>query len=136
MSFTNIDLSTLFNGKAFDVKALVDAQNRNIETLVQVGKVLAATSQNLVKRQVELTQANLKESAENAKIVMSVKDLEASITLQAELAKAAADKANAQVRELSEIASQGGNEAFSLITKRAKESAAELSALTGLKAAA
>jgi phasin family protein len=136
MSFTNIDLTTLFNGKAFDIKALVDAQNRNIETLVQVGKVLVTTSQNLVKRQVELAQANLQESAENAKIVMSIKDLQASITLQAELAKSVADKANAQVRELSEIASQGSNEALSLITERAKASAAEFTALTGIKAAA
>ena len=136
MSVNNIDFTKFFSGKAFDVKALNDTFTRNYETFVAVSKILTNTSQTLVKRQVELAQANLAESAENAKIVLSTKDLAASFSLQAELAKSVADKANAQVRELSAIASQGGNEVFALVSKRAKESAAELGALTGVKAAA
>ncbi|UEM19951.1 phasin family protein [Skermanella mucosa] len=137
MSQNNFDFGKLFNGQIpnVDVKALIDAQNRNFEAMVKVGRIFADTAQSLIKRQVEIAEANLKDSAESAKAVLAVKDLPATLNMQAELAKTTADKVSAQVRELSEIAAKGGREAYSVISSRTQESVAELKALTVSKAA-
>jgi phasin family protein len=137
MSQRDFDFGKLFTAKipGIDIKSMIDAQNRNIEALLKVGKIVVDTSQSLMRRQVEIAQANLKDSAEQAKAVLAVKDISTSLSLQADLAKATAEKVGAQVRELSEIATKGGREAFSIISTRTEESVAELKSLTLPKAA-
>jgi phasin family protein len=136
MSQNNFDFTKLFPVKlpTVDVKALMEAQNRNVDAFMKASKILAETAQTLVKRQVEITQANLQQNAEVAKSALSTKDLQASLVQQLDFAKTSTEKASAQVRELSDIATKGGNEALEILRKRAEEGVAEISALT--KAAA
>ncbi len=100
---------------------LLAAQKANIETLFGLTQKAFEGVEKLVELNVQATKAALTDTASNAQAIMSVKDAQELLTLQASLMQPLAEKASAYSRQLYEIASGTGAE----FTKAAEGQAAE-----------
>ena len=84
---------------------LLAAQKANMETLFGLTQKAFEGVEKLVELNVQATKAALSESASNVQAVMSVKDAQELLALQASLMQPLAEKAAAYSRQLYEIAS-------------------------------
>ena len=100
---------------------LLAAQKANIETLFGLTQKAFEGVEKLVELNVQATKAALTDTANNAQAVISVKDAQELLALQASLMQPLAEKASAYSRQLYEIASGTGAE----FTKAAEGQAAE-----------
>lgn len=109
-----------------DFNTFFAAQKRNAEAFAAASQILAAGFQAVARRQAEIAQANAKNSLQLAKeLFSSAGNPEASTAKQAEFAKEAVEASLSNTRELVELASKSGIEAFDLINKRIAESISE-----------
>ena len=92
---------------------LLAAQKANMETLFGLTQKAFEGVEKLVELNVQATKAALNESAQNTQALMSVKDVQELVALQAALLQPLTEKAAAYSRELYEIASGTGS-AFAL----------------------
>ena len=100
---------------------LIAAQKANVETLFGLTQKAFEGIEKLVELNVQATKAALTESATSTQAIMSVKDAQELLTLQASLMQPLAEKATAYSRQLYEIASGTGAE----FAKAAESQAAE-----------
>ncbi|MDP3522218.1 MAG: TIGR01841 family phasin [Hydrogenophaga sp.] len=89
---------------------IIAAQKANIETLFGLTQKAFEGVEKLVELNVQATKAALAETANNAQAVMSVKDAQELLTLQASLFQPLAEKTVAYSRHLYDIASGTGAE--------------------------
>ncbi|MDX9968716.1 MAG: TIGR01841 family phasin [Hydrogenophaga sp.] len=89
---------------------IVAAQKANIETLFGLTQKAFEGVEKLVELNVQATKAALAESANNAQALLSVKDAQELLTLQAGLFQPLAEKTVAYSRHLYDIASGTGAE--------------------------
>lgn len=109
----------------FDHEALFAAQKKNMDALVEANKAAAAGYQDLYKKQLAIFEATVAEAQ------TQIKDLDmkvdgASAAASAELAKAAFEKALANMKELADTAQKANTEAFEIVSARVKDSVDEL----------
>jgi phasin family protein len=100
---------------------LISAQKANMETLFGLTQKAFEGVEKLVELNVQASRVALTESASSAQALMSVKDAQELLALQASLMQPLADKTAAYSRQLYEIASGAGAE----FTKAAEGQAAE-----------
>lgn len=108
-----------------DADALLAAQKKNMDALVEANKAAAAGYQDLFKKQMSIFE----ETVEAAKAQMKDAELKfdsTAATAQAELAKATLEKAIANMKELAETAQKANTEAYEIVSARVKDSVAEL----------
>ena len=114
-----------FKAPGFDADKLMREQKKNLEALAAANKAAIDGYQAVLRRQGE----HLKETMELVSTAMregwSGASPEANRNKQAELAKAAFDRALSNMRELSEMAAKSNREAFDKISERMKESLEE-----------
>lgn len=89
---------------------IVAAQKANIETIFGLTQKAFEGMEKLVELNVQATKAALSESANSAQAMMSVKDAQELLTLQANLMQPLAEKTVAYSRHLYDIASGTGAE--------------------------
>ena len=89
---------------------IVAAQKANIETLFGLTQKAFAGVEQLVELNVQATKAALSESANNAQALLSVKDAQELLSLQANLMQPLAEKTVAYSRHLYDIAAGTGAE--------------------------
>lgn len=89
---------------------IVAAQKAQIETLFGLTQKAFEGVEKLVELNVQATKAALSESANNAQALLSVKDAQELLTLQANLMQPLAEKTVAYSRHLYDIASGTGAE--------------------------
>jgi phasin family protein len=89
---------------------IVAAQKANIETLFGLTQKAFEGVEKLVELNVQATKAALSESANSAQALMSVKDAQELLTLQASLMQPLAEKTVAYSRHLYDIASGTSSE--------------------------
>lgn len=89
---------------------LLAAQKAHIETLFGLTQKAFEGVEKLVELNVQATKAALADSASNAQAVLSAKDVQELLALQASLMQPLADKTTAYSRQLYEIASGTGAE--------------------------
>jgi phasin family protein len=87
---------------------LIAAQKANMETLFGLTQKAFEGVEKLVELNVQATKAALNESAHNTQALMSVKDVQELIALQAAMLQPLTEKAAAYSRELYDIASGTG----------------------------
>lgn len=87
---------------------LLAAQKANLETLFGLTQKAFEGVEKLVELNVQATKATLSDSAQTAQALMSVKDAQELLSLQASLMQPLAEKATAYSRQLFEIASGAG----------------------------
>lgn len=114
------------NMPGLDPEAIVAAQQKNMNALVEANKAAAAGYQNLFKKQMEIFEQTMAEAQ------MQMKDFDATkldpekAKAQGELAKTAFEKALANMQALAEGAQKANAEAYEIVSARIKESMAEI----------
>lgn len=119
------DIFTAAKMPVLDTDALMTAQKKNVDALIEANKVATSGYQDLYKRQVALFEA----AVDQAKGMMA--DVKAQ-PLTAEQAtqnidkiKAAFEKTAADLNELAEMAQKANAGAFEVVKARADEAVAE-----------
>ncbi|WP_180684083.1 phasin family protein [Tepidicella baoligensis] len=95
---------------------MVAAQKANIETLFGLTQKAFESVEKLMDLNLQVTKAALSESANNAQAILSAKDAQELIALQASLMEPLAEKAAAYSRQLYEIAS-GARDEFAKVAE-------------------
>jgi phasin family protein len=109
-----------------DPEAIVEAQKKNMDALVAANQAAAAGYQDLFKKQVAIFEETMAEAQKHMKAFDTTKlDAEAAKG-QAELARAAFEKALTNMQVLAETAQKANNEAYEIVSARIQESMAEL----------
>jgi len=101
---------------------MMAAQKSNVETLFGLTHKAFEGVEKLVELNLQVARAAIGEAAENAKAVMSAKDAQEFMALQAGLLQPAAEKAAAYSRHLYDIAASTGAE----VSKMAEATATDV----------
>ncbi|HEX5390619.1 MULTISPECIES: phasin family protein [Hydrogenophaga] len=108
---------------------IIAAQKANVETLFGLTQKAFEGVEKLVELNVQATKAALAETANNAQAVMSVKDAQELLALQASLFQPLAEKTVAYSRHLYDIASGTGAEFGKAAEAQATEAQAKFMSL-------
>jgi len=108
---------------------LVTAQKANMEKLYGLTAKAFEGVEKLIDLNVSATKAALTESADRAQAILSAKDAQELLALQASMFQPLAEKAAAYSRHLYDIASTTGAEFGKALETRMAEQQAQLSAL-------
>ena len=130
MPQTTPPVSTLVPVAQLTLQTLTDIQIRNLKAAVLAHTVLVETAQTLLRRQVEITQANLQDAIKQAQAVLAAPDLPTALSVQIDVAKAAVEKAGVQLREVTELTARGGQQVFQILRQCTEATASEVRALT------
>lgn len=114
-----------------DAEALMAAQQKNMDALVQANKAAASGYQDLFKKQVQIFEETMAEAKENLKSFDATKIDADKAKASADLAKAAFEKALANMQALAEGAQKANADAYEIVSARIKESLGELRDLAG-----
>jgi len=111
---------------AFDLNDAAEQARKNIESLVEINKLIAEGAQNVVSRQLEIAQANAEAAVKAFKDVAASKDPKEAAAKQADAAKAAVEKSVSDASEIIELASKSNSKAADLIGKQVSAGLKEL----------
>jgi phasin family protein len=114
-----------------DPETLMAAQKKNMDALVEANKAAAAGYQDLFKKQMQIFEETMAEAQAHLKSFDATKIDPERAKAQAELAKAAFEKALANMQALAESAQKANAEAYEIVSARIKESLAELREMAG-----
>ena len=109
----------------FDGEAIMAAQKKNMDALVEANKAAAAGYQDLFKKQMTIFEETLSQAQSQIKELDMKVDGKAA-TAQADLAKAAFEKAINNMKELAETAHKANSDAYEIVSARVKASVDEL----------
>lgn len=129
--FKTPDMTKMMEGMkmpGFDTNAVMEANKKNFEALVAANQAAAAGYQDFFKKQMAVFEETM--SAAQSQISSMNDNLGPDAAAkQAELMKAAVEKALANMTELAEAAKKANEEAFAIVSARVKESIAEIQAM-------
>ena len=111
-----------------DADAVLAAQQKNVDALIEANQVVITGYQNLFKRQVALFEAAVTETKDKLAQVQGQPLTADQATQNVDALKAAFEKAAADVKELAELAQKANTGAFEIVKTRAEEAAAEFKA--------
>jgi phasin family protein len=115
-----------FKMPGFDADAIMAAQKKNMDTLVEANKAAAAGYQELFKKQVAIFEDTMAEAKQSMKSLES-KALDADAAkAQGEIAKAAFEKALGNMQALAEAAQHATSEAYEIVAARVEDGMGEL----------
>ena len=107
------------------------AQQKNMDALVEANKAAAAGYQDLFKKQIAIFEETMAEAQKQMKSFDATKIDPETAKAQGELAKAAFEKALANMQALAESAQKANAEAYEIVAARIKESISELQDMAG-----
>ena len=116
-----------------DADTMVAAQQKNMNALVEANKAAAAGYQDLFKKQMAIFEETMAEAQQHLKSFDATKLDAGAAKAQADLAKAAFEKALANMQALAEGAQKANAEAYEIVAARIKESIAELREMAASK---
>ncbi|MCH8953042.1 MAG: phasin family protein [Proteobacteria bacterium] len=111
-----------------DTDAVMAAQKKNVEALIEANQVVIAGYQDLYKRQVALFEAAVAETKDKLSQPQGQPLTADQASQSVEAMKTAFEKAAADVKELAEVAQKANTGAFEIVKARAEEAAAEFKA--------
>ncbi len=111
-----------------DADAVLAAQQKNVDAMIEANKVVIAGYQDLYKRQVALFEAAVAETKDKLAQVQGQPLTADQATQNVEALKTAFEKAAADVKELAELAQKANTGAFEIVKARAEEAVAEFKA--------
>ena len=109
-----------------DPEALMSAQQKNMNALVEANKAAAAGYQDLFKKQMQIFEETMAEAKRQVASFDATKIDADRAKAQGELFKAAFEKALANMKALAESAQKANADAYDLVTARLRESMGEL----------
>ena len=130
----NFALKDLFKN-SFDFSSLVEAQRRNIEALSAANQVVVEGTQAIFRRQAEVIRTNVEDGLKASKDLLTSGTPETNLTKQADFAKSVFESTLSNLREVTEMVTKSGFEAFDLINKQAAENLETISKTSAAHAA-
>ncbi len=118
---------TEFKAPVVDVNSIFNSQRRNIEALAAANQVIAEGVQAATKHQAEALRDNVESFISATKDILTSNSPENNTSKQLSLVKGWYESAMENAREVAELVTKSGNEAFELINKRATENWEEFS---------
>ena len=116
-----------------DVEQLAAAQRRNFEALSAANKVALEGAQAVARRHTEIMQQSMSEMTQAMQSMAGAQDPQARATKQAEMLKAAYERAVGNMREVADLIQKSNSEALSLLNQRFTEAMDEVKAMTAKK---
>jgi phasin family protein len=113
-----------------DMEALMAAHRRNLETLSAANRVALEGAQAIARRNMEIMQQTMTELTENMRNFATVENPSARAARQADLLKAAYERAVANMQEIADLIQKSSGEALGLLNRRFTEAFDEVKALT------
>ena len=123
-AFTDMFKNTL------DFNQMFSTQRRNIEALSAANQVVVEGVQAISRRQAEVMRSNVEDSLKASKDLMTSGTPETNMTKQADFAKSFFETSLQNLREITEMATKSGFEAFDVLNRRAAETLEEMSKAT------
>ena len=108
-----------------DTDAMLAAQQKNVEALIEANQVVIAGYQDLYKRQVALFEAAVAETKDKLAQVQGQTPTADQASQNVEAMKTAFEKAATDVKELAEVAQKANTGAFEIVKARAEEAVVE-----------
>lgn len=113
-----------------DMSAFAEAQKRNMEALAQANRVALEGAQAIAKRNMEILQQSVAEMTEAAqKLASAEASPQAKAAQQAEVMKAAYERAVANMKEIADLIQKSNGEAVGVLNKRFAEAMEEVKGL-------
>ena len=112
---------------AFDFNSMMNVSRRNAEAVTAAGQALAESAQAISRRQAELARAHVENALKTAKSILVNGSPEINTTKQVDYAKSLLETSLNNLREVSELVTKSGFEAFDVLNRRASESIDEMS---------
>ena len=113
-----------------DMEALMSAHRRNLETLSAANRVALEGAQAVARRNMEIMQQTMSELTESMRNFASVDSPGARATRQADLLKAAYERAVANMQEIGDLIQKSNGEALGLLNHRFTEAMEEVKAMS------
>jgi phasin family protein len=110
---------------AVNTDELMNAQKKNMDALMAANKAAAAGYQDLFKKQLAIFEETMSEAQKQMANLDGAK-MGADGTKQAEIAKAAFEKALANMTALAETAQKANQDAYEIVSSRMRESMDEI----------
>jgi phasin family protein len=127
--FFEMDISKVlaeFKLPGVDVDAILASQRKNIEAVTAANQLAIEGFQAVVRRQASILRQTLEETGTILTEALSAGSPEDKAAKQAELVKAAFEKALSNMKELAELVAKSNTEAANVISSRVSESLEEL----------
>ena len=125
----NFAFSEFFKNK-FDFDQIVSTQRKNIETLSAATQIAVEGAQAVSRRQAEVIRSNVEDALKASKDLLTSGTPETNLTKQADFAKSFFESALSNLREVTEMVTKSGFEAFDIINKQAAENLETISKST------
>jgi len=110
----------------FNVDAVVSAQKKNAETMIQANRLAFEGMQALMKRQVELVRQTIEEASSAASKMTDTTSPTEQMAKQTGVAKDLFEQSQANLKELAEMMAKSNNEIVDLLNKRFAEVLTEM----------
>jgi len=120
----------LSKNPAIDMDGVFGAYQRNLTALIEANKAAMTGYQELYARQAALVQESLAKAKDQVHALQGQPIDADTAAKNVEAAKAAFDKAMADVQELAEMAQKANTDAFAIVKDRFEEQLAEFKAAT------
>lgn len=128
MNYNNA-FSEMFKN-TLDFNQLFSTQRRNIEALSAANQVVVEGVQAISRRQAEVMRNNVEDTLKASKDLMTSGTPETNLSKQADFAKSFFETSLQNLREITEMATKSGFEAFDVLNRRAAETLEEMSKVT------
>ncbi len=112
---------------SFDFNQLFNAQRRNIEAFSAANQVVVESAQAISRRQAEIARDSVENALKASKDMFTSGTPETNMAKQADFAKSWFEDALSNLREVTEMVTKSGFEAFDMINRRCAESMEECS---------
>jgi phasin family protein len=109
-----------------DTDAMVAAQQKNMDALVEANKAAAAGYQDLFRKQVAIFEETMSEARKQLSSFDSTKLDADAAKAQGDLARAAFEKAIGNMQALAESAQKANSDAYDIVAARIRESMTEI----------
>ncbi len=112
-----------------DMEALMSAHRRNLETLSAANRVALEGAQAVARRNMEIMQQTMSELTEGMRQFGSTEAPQARAARQADMMKAAYERAVGNMQEIGDLIQKSNGEALGLLNKRFTEAVDEVKSL-------
>jgi phasin family protein len=110
-----------------DMTQLLNAGRKNAEAVTAAGQTLADSAQTITRRQAELARTQVEKVLKTTKEMLVNGSPEINTTKQVEFAKTLFETSLNNIREVSELVTKSGFEAFDVLNRRASQTIEEFS---------
>lgn len=133
MTYSTTAFADLFKN-TLDFNQLFSTQRRNIEALSAANQVVVEGAQAISRLQAEVIRTNVEDALKASKELLTTGTPETNLTKQADFAKSIFESTLSNLREVTEMATKSGFEAFDVINKRVAETLEEMGKAAGTQA--